>query len=161
MLCASCCNSFIENCSKCEFSDSVWSNSAGYRQWLQWTPYRQWRPVPWMAVIFSLTHTGLGYLGRDVHLSASHHHSASVLTMAPTFLFSTSQTGTHLISAKLPNPSHLFRAPTCSAGNPQCSEQRKLGSYCQTCTAWKLFESQPSTHTTVWKSLVETQRLTF
>lgn len=98
---------------------------------------------------------------RRVHLSASHHHSASVLTTAPTFLFSTSQTGTHLVSAKLPNPSHLFPAPTCSAGNPQCSEQRKLGSDCQTCTAWKLFESQPSTHTTVWKSLVETQQLTF
>ena len=84
------------------------------------------------------------------HPSASHHRGTSALTTAPTFLTSKSQTGTRLVSAKLPDPSCFLTAPTCSVGNPQCSEQRKSGSYCQTCSAWKLFGSRPFTHTTVW-----------
>lgn len=74
------------------------------------------------------------------------------LTTAPTFLLSKSQTGTHLIQCQ-DSQFILLPAPTCSAGNPLCSKQRKSGNYCQTCSAWKLFVSLPSTHTTVWKSL--------
>lgn len=124
--------------------------------------YRQWWPIPGMAVIFSWIYGRLGYLGRGMcpprslsppwHLSADH--------------------SSHLPPLQVPN----WDTPCqCQASRPillsPCSYTlswkspvlwaEKVRELLPNTFCWKLFGSRPSTHTTVWNSLVETQRLTF